>query len=252
MDKRERIAGYAGAYLADYGFESVMVAARRRLALEVVAARRPERVLEAGCGAELLALAAAAANLDFSRWVAIEPSAAFVAQARTAASAEPRFSVIPGFFEDAVPEAIATAGPFDFVLVAGLLGEVTDPGAILAAARAAVAVGGVVHVNVPNAYSLHRRLARAMGLIADEHEMSDRNRALAQYRNYDSASLRADIEAAGLRIVEEGGYLLKPFTHAQMENLGELLSPRVLDGLWTLGRELPELASEIYVNAVRA
>jgi 2-polyprenyl-3-methyl-5-hydroxy-6-metoxy-1,4-benzoquinol methylase len=159
---------------------------------------------------------------------------------------------VPGFFEDAAPAVVAKSGKFDLILVAGLLGEVEEPGAILAAAREAVAPGGIIHVNVPNAFSLHRRLARAMGLIADEHAMSDRNRALAQHRNYDAASLRRDVEAAGLRVVEDGGYFLKPFTHAQMEGLGDLLTEPMLDGLWKMGREMPDLASEIYVNAVPA
>jgi SAM-dependent methyltransferase len=252
MDKRERIRDYAGSYLADYGFEAVMVAARHRLAIEVIAAHRPASVLEAGCGADLLALAAAGAGRDFARWVAIEPSDTFVALARDKAAAEPRFSVVRGFFEDAAPDTVAKSGQFDLVLIAGLLGEVEDPAAILSAAREAVKPGGLVHVNVPNAYSLHRRLARAMGLIAEEHAMSDRNRALAQHRNYDAVRLRRDVEAAGLRVVEDGGYFLKPFTHAQMEGLGDLLTEPMLDGLWTLGREMPHLASEIYVNAVPA
>lgn len=250
MDKSKRIAGYADTYLADYGFETVMVAARQRLALDVIRARAPATVLEAGCGADLLALAAARADIGFARWVAVEPSETFLAIARDGARMEPRFSVVPGFFEDAAPIVVAQAGTFDLVLVAGLLGEVPDPGAILNAARKAVAPAGMLHVNVANAYSLHRRLARAMGLIADEHDMSDRNRALEQSRIYDPASLRADVEAAGFRVVEEGGYFLKPFTHSQMEGLGDMLTPSMLDGLWTLGREMPELASEIYVNAV--
>jgi hypothetical protein len=33
-----------------------------------------------------------------------------------------------------------------------------------------------------------------------------------------------------------------------MESLGGLLTSGMLDGLWQLGREMPELASEIYVN----
>ena len=92
----------------------------------------------------------------------------------------------------------------------------------------------------------------AMGLIADEHAMSQRNRALQQHRNYDRASLRVDVESAGLRIWEEGGYFLKPFTHAQMEDLTKALGSGIIPGLWQLGREMPDLASEIYVNAAPA
>jgi hypothetical protein len=129
-----------------------------------------------------------------------------------------------------------------------MLNEVESPAEILAAARGLLGAAGTVHVNVPNAHSLHRRLARAMGIIQSEHQLTERNRQLAQYRVYDPRSLAEMVTGAGFRIVERGGYFLKPFTHAQMESLGPLLSEQMLDGLWRLGRELPELASEIYVN----
>lgn len=45
---------------------------------------------------------------------------------------------------------------------------------------------------------------------------------------------------------------MKPFTNAQMASIQELLSPAMLRGLWQLGRELPDLASEIYINATKA
>lgn len=249
VDKHDRIQAYAGAYLGDYGFERVMVEARQRLALELLAARRPARVLEAGCGADLLCAKAAAQGAGFARWIAVEPSADFVALAESYAGREPRFAVRRGFFEDETVAILRTEAKFDVVLVAGLLGELADPGAVLRAAAAACAEGGLVHVNVPNALSLHRRLARAMGLIRDEHEMSARNQLLQQHRVYDPASLRADVEAAGLEVIDSGGYFLKPFTHAQMEQVTGLLGADILPGLWQMGRELPELASEIYINA---
>jgi SAM-dependent methyltransferase len=248
-EKHRRIESYAEAYLGDYGFEGVMVDARQRLALELLAARRPARVLEAGCGADLLCERAAAQNLPFAQWTAVEPSAAFADIAARFAAREPRFALRRGFLEDEAPALAGASGPFDFVLVAGLLGEIADPLALLRAAKDSCAAGGLVHVNVPNAYSLHRRLARAMGLIADEHEMSDRNRLLQQHRVYDPARLRADVESAGLEVIETGGYLLKPFTHAQMEEVTRLLGRDILAGLWQMGRELPDWASEIYVNA---
>jgi SAM-dependent methyltransferase len=252
MEKRDRIKTYAGTYLADYGFEATLVEARQRLILELLEHRRPRRILEAGCGAQLISEKAAAAGIPFDRWIVIEPAGDFVEIVEAFARREPRVAVRCGFFEDEVAPLLEQEGSFDLVLLSGLLGELADPASALRAARDAVGKSGVVHINVPNAYSLHRRLARAMGLISDEHDMSDRNKALRQYRNYDPDSLRADVEAAGLRVQESGGYFLKPFTHAQMEDVTRLLGHEILPGLWQLGRELPELASEIFVNAVRA
>lgn len=252
MQKHDRIKTYAGAYLGDYGFEAVMVEARQRLILELLAHRRPARILEAGCGASLLCEKAVAADCPFRRWVVVEPAADFAGIAERFAAGESRCAVRQGFFEDEVSALLEQEEPFDFVIVSGLLGELADPGAVLRAARTAAGTTGTVHVNVPNAYSLHRRLARAMGLITDEHAMSDRNKALQQYRNYDRDTLRADVERAGLSVREEGGYFLKPFTHAQMESVTESVGAAIIPGLWQLGRELPDLASEIYVNAVPA
>lgn len=247
--KDERIKSYAGAYLGDYGFESVMVDARQRVVLELIAARQPGRVLEAGCGADLLCEKAIAQRAAFAQWTIVEPAADFAAVAEALAAKDARLAVRRGFFEDETAALLKNETKYDLVIVAGLLGELADPGAVLRAAVAACAPEGLVHVNVPNAFSLHRRLARAMGLIKDEHEMSGRNHLLQQHRVYDSARLRADVEAAGLVVTDTGGYFLKPFTHAQMEDVTRLLGSSVLDGLWQMGRELPELASEIYVNA---
>ena len=90
-----------------------------------------------------------------------------------------------------------------------------------------------------------------MGLIADTQEISARNLSLLQHRVFNMRSLQADLAIAGMRVIDEGGYLVKPFTHAQMEQVSQLLGGGVLDGLFHLGREMPELASEIFVEVVR-
>ena len=80
--------------------------------------------------------------------------------------------------------------------------------------------------------------------------MSERNVELQQHRVYSLASLHRDLQAAGLRPVEDGGILMKPFTHAQMSTMVEALGSDILAGLAVLGREIPELSSEIFVNAI--
>ena len=72
---------------------------------------------------------------------------------------------------------------------------------------------------------------------------------LQQHRVYSLATLQRDLQAAGLRPVEDGGILMKPFTHAQMSTVVDALGSDILEGLAVLGRELPELSSEIFVNA---
>lgn len=249
MEKRRRIAKYEKRYLADYGFESVMVAARQRLVLELLGRIRPRIVLEIGCGIDMLAAQVAKAGLPLEQWVIVEPARRFFNAARSLRMGRTRLDVVHGFLEestDAIRARCARAP--DFIICSGLLNEIRRPDGILRSARSLLGKKGMVHVNVPNAYSLHRRLAKAMGIVRTEKQLTARNRELAQYRVFDMGGLIKLAERTGFRVVEQGGYFLKPFTHAQMEALSGILSRKMLDGLWQLGREAPELASEIYVN----
>ena len=88
-----------------------------------------------------------------------------------------------------------------------------------------------------------------MGIIPDVKTPSARNQVLGQTRLFDLEQLKSCVQAAGFSVVQAGGYLIKPFAHAQIEGSPELFTPAVIKGLWNLGRELPEWASEIFVNA---
>lgn len=250
MDKHKRIQSYQHVYQEDYGFESVLVAARQRLLLDLLAKNVPSVVVEVGCGTDLLYHRVVAEGLPIGRWIIVEPSEAFVQIARTAARQARGLHVVPGFVEDVVEQVKELCqAPPDLVICSGVLHEVPDVRKVLEAIHKILDGGGLLHANVPNSFSVHRRLARAMGLIADEKQLTERNQALAQFRVFDRQSLRQAIEAAGFSIEDQGGYFLKPFTHAQMQAIRPILTTEILDGLWKLGQEIPELASEIYVNA---
>jgi 2-polyprenyl-3-methyl-5-hydroxy-6-metoxy-1,4-benzoquinol methylase len=247
--KQGRIARYESIYGSSYGFEGVMVAARRRLILELLHSAPHDVIVEVGCGSDLLVERAAADGLSWNRWVIVEPAPGFVTLARDAARRHEGVVVVKGFIEDAVAQVCSATGRgADVVLCSSVLHEVDDERAVLRAMSQLLSRNGRLHVNVPNASSLHRRLARAMGLIADEHELTARNRALEQRRLYDLSSLVDLLQSVGLEVETTGGYFLKSFTHEQMETL-DFLSDEMLAGLDRLGRQLPELAAEIYVNA---
>ena len=83
--RRDRIARYAAAYESDYGFEAVMVAARRRLILELLHSSACDVIVEVGCGSDLIVEHAAAAGLTWARWIIVEPADKFAALAEHAA-----------------------------------------------------------------------------------------------------------------------------------------------------------------------
>ncbi|GAB4063848.1 class I SAM-dependent methyltransferase [Uliginosibacterium sediminicola] len=246
MSEQQRIAHYEQAYQADAGFESVMVHYRQRMLLERLRDLNAAQVVEIGCGTDLLC-----DKLDdFARrvrqWLIVEPAADFVARAR-ALSARPQ--LIQAFAEEAV-DAVrqACAGEPELIICSSLLHEVPDAAALLAALRRMCGPHTRVHINVPNAASMHRRLARSMGLIDSIHALSARNQMFQQARVFDAEHLRAVSLAAGFKLLVEGGYFLKPFTHAQMDAISGVATPAVLDGLYALGKEMPELAAEIFVE----
>ena len=241
---------YVDSYLKDYGFESIMVRYRRKLILERLKHHAPRVVVEIGCGIELQYeewLKLGGPTVDC--WIVVEPADRFVENAQR--KALPNFYLIKSFFEEAIPllrERLLK--PPDLVLASGLLHEVQSPAVLLCAIRQVMGAQTKLHVNVPNSESLHRRLARSMGLISDTKAISERNRKLFQDRVYDRSSLHSELTNAHLKVVQDGGIFIKPFTHSQMESVVAELGLPVLEGLFSLGKELPDLGSEIWAEAV--
>lgn len=108
----------------------------------------------------------------------------------------------------------------------------------------------IVHINVPNANSFHRVLAKGMGLMDDVHDFSDRNLQMQQHKVFDMESLKAEVENAGFTVCDCGSYFVKPFTHSQMYRMMEegIIDEKTLDGLYAISGGFNEYGSEIYVN----
>ncbi|WP_167760649.1 class I SAM-dependent methyltransferase [Blastococcus sp. CT_GayMR16] len=223
-------------------FEPLQIAFRRRRVLARVAAHGPRRLLEIGCGESPIFL-----DLPGLETVVVEPAPAFAANARRLADGRPEVTVLERYAED----LDASDGPFDMVVVSCLLHEVPDPQRLLAAARRLCAAGGVLHVNVPSARSLHRLLAVAMGLIPDVTTESDTQRTMQQRGVYDAAGLEGELHRAGFAVTHRGSIFVKPFTHAQMQHLvdEQFLTSQMLDGLDALALLLPDLGSELWMDA---
>jgi len=98
---------------------------------------------------------------------------------------------------------------------------------------------------VPNALSLNRRIGKAMGLIASYYELSETDLAVGHKRFYDRKRLLNDVIASGLKPREFGGLLLKPLSNKQMESW----NLDIIEGLYEVGKELPDYSGPIYVRA---
>jgi SAM-dependent methyltransferase len=246
------IETYCRTYMNDYGFEATMVKYRHRLVLERLRAKSPRTVIEVGCGSEWLYNKYLKTSGPVDSWVIVEPSEVFANMARDARL--PNAIVINRTLEGVENEIYEATGKksVDFIICSSVLHEVIDAAALLAKAAAFMDKKTILHVNVPNATSFHRQLARAMGLIRDLDELSERNQDLLQHRVYDIQMLTRQLEFFGFCVQETGGILVKPFTHKQMVEISGVLSESVLDGLDTLARKNPTWASEIFVDCVIA
>lgn len=137
--------------------------------------------------------------------------------------------------------------PFDTVLMTYVLEHVDEPFLLLKLARDKwLKNSGRLAVVVPNALSLHRRLAVKMGLASSCTELGETDRRMGHKRVFTCYEMERMIVDAGFKIVEQYGM----FTKVLPNSLLTQCSDEQLLGLFKLGLELPiEYASAVYFLA---
>jgi 2-polyprenyl-3-methyl-5-hydroxy-6-metoxy-1,4-benzoquinol methylase len=180
---------------------------------------------------------------SFERTVAVDGSSDAISALRKRFAHEAGLETVHSYFAD-----LKLKEEFDTVIAAHVLEHVDDPAAVLAVAKNHLSRDGVLIVDVPNARSIHRQAGVEMGLLNDITDLNEADLSIGHKRVYTPEALRLEIEAAGLRIKTFGGVFLKFLSNAQTERL---LDEEQQRALLELGKKLPELASEIYVVAVR-
>ena len=105
-----------------------------------------------------------------------------------------------GFFEEVVSQL--GEKPFDMIICSSLLHEVEQPQLLLRAIGCLCHSQTIVHINVPNAFSFHRLLAKEMGFIQDVHQLSDANKTLQQYHVFDMETLTQLAVSEGFAVVD--------------------------------------------------
>ena len=238
------IEKYTEEYLQP-GFEKYQVHYRRKKILEIVAKYPHESILEIGCGME--PLFAYLSQDDFQQYMVVEPSREFYANAVKLAKNDKRIILRNCLF--AVTEEIKNY-KFNLIILSCLLYEVENPNYLLREVHSICCKESIVHVNVPNADSVHRLLAQKMGLIKTVDEPSERNKIFQQHSVFSMGTLVELAESEDFVIADSGSYFIKPFTHGQMYEMlkHKIIDERVLDGLYAMSSVFPQYGSEIYVN----
>jgi SAM-dependent methyltransferase len=227
---------YLNAAVADVPIEEL--GQRRSIDRTVAALRGAGRVLEMGYGTGLVTGELVARDVPFE---VLEGSPKLCAVAR---AAHPGLVVHEELFE-----AFAPAAGYDAVLALHIAEHVDDPVGLFRLVHGWLVPGGAIVVMVPNARSLHRRLAVRMGLQPELDTLSARDHLVGHQRVYDLGTLRADLEAAGFTVEDEFGYQLKTVPNGMMGDWPMDLHEALND----ISEELaPDLLANIGVRAVRA
>ena len=237
------IENYADRYVVQ-GFESYKVQYRRRKILEIIKKYQPKKILEIGCGKDPLFK-----YIEDIPFTIIEPAREFYEEAMSKITFFCKENIVlyHAFFEDIVDKLFPE---YDMIICAGLLHEVEHPDHFINNIVKVCNKNTIVHINVPNANSIHRLLGKEMGILKYVHDMSENNIVLQQNSVFDKNSLNKIVMDNGLEVFEDGAIFMKPFSHIQMYKMMQygILDEVVLDGLYMLGEHIPEFGSEIYVN----
>ena len=224
-----RLSGISGFYADEY--LDIDRATARFLYTVVKPFFRMPRGLEMGVGDGSMTRDLAS---DFSELTVLDGSSELLEKILPA----PTMTKVHALFEDYAPHS-----RFNTILMMHVLEHVEHPVAVLKKVREWLAPDGVFILGVPNAQSIHRRVAVKMGLMQHPGQLNERDIAVGHRRVYTPVTFRADIEAAGLKIIETGGAFLKPLSNAQIQ---KSWTQPMIEGFFELGREFPALAAEIY------
>ena len=186
------------------------------------------RVIELGYGVGLMTRALRTRGVPIE---VLEGSPRLAAEAR---ARHPELIVHEGMFESFVPDE-----PVDAVLALHVAEHVDEPRSLLGHLATWLKPGGKLVVVVPNAESLHRRLAVRMALQERLDSLSPRDHLVGHQRVYTMDELREDVESAGLHVERELGWFVKTLPNAMMldwpvellialNDISEELDPRLL------------------------
>lgn len=240
------IEKYERDYIATDFEQAYQVKYRRKKVREVIASLQAQRILEIGCGMSSLAN-----YIDvFQEFTIVEPGETFINAAKKDLQAKKNVNFIQGFFESCIEEL--EQKKYDLIICSSLLHELENPIGLLKAIGDICDEETVVHINVPNEYSLHRLLAYEGGYIFNTNDKSERNILLQQSNVFNLQTLEQLIHdtVPKAEIIEKGSYFVKPFTHAQMEQMlkSNIIDEKILDGFYGLTAHIPQFGSEIFIN----
>lgn len=250
------INDYTKKYIKSNFENNYQVKYRKKKVLEEINKYEHNSILEIGCGLNSLA-----ENVDdYQFFTVVEPSEIFINNARYSLEQQStlksdKVEFYKGLFPEEVIDDISEK-KYDFIICSGLLHEMEEPEKILDGILVVSDNKTVIHINVPNAYSLHRLLAYEAGIIENIEAFSERNISYQQYSVFSLESLImllnnwANNQNLSIELLNHGSYFVKPFSHSQMERMikANIIDAKIINGFDRLIKYMPNFGSEIFVN----
>lgn len=134
---------------------------RRRAVIRKMMKYPHDRVLEIGCG--MFPLISYLNRNEYKKYTIVEPSTTFVKNVKNYISnnsLDEKVDIICDFFENA-----KKLSEYNFIICSSLLHEVSNPAKLLEDIFGVCNDETVVHINVPNAMSVHRLIAYYWGVL---------------------------------------------------------------------------------------
>ena len=89
-----------------------------------------------------------------------------------------------------------------------------------------------------------------MGKTDSLFQRSELQAIMQRQRVYDLESIQREVEKKGFSVVDKGTYFPKFLTHSQLQSCldKKIINKEILEGIYQLGKYVPEYGSEIFVQ----
>jgi len=146
-------------------------------------------------------------------------------------------------------ETFETDEKFDCIIMGHVLEHVLNPLNILEKYSGMLREGGLIWASVPNADSIHRKAAVIMGILEDVHELNEADIRHGHRRVFSPNEFRSIFIGSGMKILEFGGYWLKPLSNSQIESTW---TEEMIRAFCSLGKQFPDISGEMYIIATKS
>ncbi|MCO4312575.1 class I SAM-dependent methyltransferase [Pectobacterium versatile] len=229
---------YLGDIYGDFFIEDIQHGENFHRVLDLIKESGASSILDCGYGTGAIATKLAALPSSVSIDI-IEGSDLLCKQAKERFGH--RICIINSFFEFYEPNK-----KYDVILALHVLEHVEESVNLLRKFHSWLNPGGIVIAAVPNANSIHRKLAVMLNLQPCLEHLSQRDIAVSHKRVYMPSQLESEFKQAGFDINEISGYFLKIVPNSMMLNW----SPELISALTKVSDQIPsELLANIFLVA---